>query len=169
MHQRQFRVYLSKRDGKTTVYYKYNSNEHCYYRSVTLSVRKISHDASMGLVYLTCFFTIQINHSCRFPYVPMRIDPIHMDVSENSGTPQIIHFNMVFHYKPSILGYPYFWKHPYKSTIQNPWIRHGYIPTIRSLGFRGNRRMWISSWSHGKGSKLCRLGMVVWCTSKVLW
>ncbi len=22
-------------------------------------------------------------------------------------------FNRVFHYKPSILGYPYFWKHPY--------------------------------------------------------
>ncbi len=29
--------------------------------------------------------------------------------------PQIIHFNRVFHYKPSILGYPYFWKHPYVS------------------------------------------------------
>ena len=28
------------------------------------------------------------------------------------GVPQIIHFNRVFHYKPSILGYPYFWKHP---------------------------------------------------------
>ena len=27
--------------------------------------------------------------------------------------PQIIHFNRFFHYKPSILGYPYFWKHPY--------------------------------------------------------
>ena len=27
--------------------------------------------------------------------------------------PQIIHFNRVFHYKPSILGYPYFWKHPF--------------------------------------------------------
>ena len=27
--------------------------------------------------------------------------------------PQIIHFNRDFHYKPSILGYPYFWKHPY--------------------------------------------------------
>ena len=26
---------------------------------------------------------------------------------------QIIHFNRVFHYKPSILGYPYFWKHPF--------------------------------------------------------
>ena len=38
-----------------------------------------------------------------------------MDVSENSGTPQIIHFNRVFHCKPSILGYPYFWKHPYGS------------------------------------------------------
>ena len=28
------------------------------------------------------------------------------------GNPPIIHFNWVFHYKPSILGYPYFWKHP---------------------------------------------------------
>ena len=38
-----------------------------------------------------------------------------MGVSENSGfSPQIIHFNRVFHYKhkPSILGYPYFWKPP---------------------------------------------------------
>ena len=26
--------------------------------------------------------------------------------------PQIIHFNRVFHHKPSILGYPYFWKDP---------------------------------------------------------
>ena len=36
-------------------------------------------------------------------------------VSENGGlSPQIIHFNRDFHYKPSILGYPYFWKHPYE-------------------------------------------------------
>ena len=27
--------------------------------------------------------------------------------------PQIIHFNRVFHYKPSILGYHYFWKQPF--------------------------------------------------------
>ncbi len=34
--------------------------------------------------------------------------------TKNRGkTHQIIHFNRVFHYKPSILGYPYFWKHPY--------------------------------------------------------
>ena len=36
----------------------------------------------------------------------------YMGVSENGGT-QNNHFNRVFHYKPSILGYPYFWKHPY--------------------------------------------------------
>ena len=36
-----------------------------------------------------------------------------MDVSENSGfSPQIIHFNRVFHYKPSILGYPLFLETP---------------------------------------------------------
>ena len=34
---------------------------------------------------------------------------------KNSGfSPQIIHFNTVFQYKPSILGYHYFWKHPYR-------------------------------------------------------
>ena len=34
-----------------------------------------------------------------------------MGVSINNGTPQIIHFNRVFHYTPSILGgkHPYFW------------------------------------------------------------
>ena len=36
-----------------------------------------------------------------------------MGVSGNRGYPQIIHFNRIFHYKPSILGYHYFWKHPY--------------------------------------------------------
>ena len=35
-----------------------------------------------------------------------------MGVSENSRfSPQIIHLNRVFHYKPSILEYHYFWKH----------------------------------------------------------
>ena len=38
----------------------------------------------------------------------------YMDVSENSGfSPQIIHFDRVFHYKPSILGYHYFCKDQY--------------------------------------------------------
>ena len=39
-------------------------------------------------------------------------------VSKNRGvSPQIINFNRVFHYKPSILGYHYFWKHPYIYTV----------------------------------------------------
>ena len=36
------------------------------------------------------------------------------------GYPQIIHFNGVFHYKLSILGYPYFWKHLYLVVFQSP-------------------------------------------------
>ena len=42
-----------------------------------------------------------------------RHPPKHMDVSTNSGTPKssiLIGFSI---FKPSILGYPYFWKHPY--------------------------------------------------------
>ena len=35
-------------------------------------------------------------------------------------TPKIIHFNRVFPYKPSILGYHYFWKHPYRICPANP-------------------------------------------------
>ena len=52
---------------------------------------------------------------------------LQLDVSENSGTPQIIHFNRVFHYKPSILGYPYFWKHPTgcASYFLHPWATWG--------------------------------------------
>ena len=38
------------------------------------------------------------------------------------GYPQIIHFNSVFHHKPTILGYPYFGKHPYNwASISSPY------------------------------------------------
>ena len=40
-------------------------------------------------------------------------------VSKNNGTPKSSHFNRVFHYKPSILGYPYFWKHSYYNLPKN--------------------------------------------------
>ena len=50
-----------------------------------------------------------------------------MGVSKNNGTPKYIYiyiyFNRVFHYnyKPSILGYPYVWKHPNEvSGFQKP-------------------------------------------------
>ena len=39
--------------------------------------------------------------------------------------PQIIHFNRVFHYKPSILGTPIFWKHPFVwGGLTPPYINH---------------------------------------------
>ena len=45
------------------------------------------------------------------------------------GYPQIIHVNMIFHYKPSILGYPHLWKPPYDhshpiSAISIPAKKH---------------------------------------------
>ena len=49
-----------------------------------------------------------------------------MDVSKNSGTPKSsILYDRVFHYKPSILGYPYFWKHPDVSNVVKRTPRHG--------------------------------------------
>ena len=44
-----------------------------------------------------------------------------MDVSENKGNPQIIHFNRVFHYKPSILGIPLFSEIPIYSHNPIRW------------------------------------------------
>ena len=42
--------------------------------------------------------------------------------------PEIINFNRVFHYKPSILGYPYCWKHPYVYCIAiGFWISVGVL------------------------------------------
>ena len=53
-------------------------------------------------------------------------------VSENLGfSPQIIHFE-VFHYKPSILGYHYFWKHPYGIV----WLILVDLPEKSCIGFR---------------------------------
>ena len=41
----------------------------------------------------------------------------YMDVSKNGGTPKSSNSNRVFSYKPSILRYPYFRKHPYIHAI----------------------------------------------------
>ena len=46
----------------------------------------------------------------------------------------------VFHYEPSILGYPYFWKHPYDPTVKS-WkisfpIRNSFFELVRFLALR---------------------------------
>ena len=38
--------------------------------------------------------------------------------------PQIIHFNRNFHYKSSILGYPYSWKHPHITYMSELELRY---------------------------------------------
>ena len=53
-----------------------------------------------------------------------------MDVSENSGTPKSSILIGVFQYKPSILGYHYFWKHPYQSL---EYLHRMYPPQLKGL------------------------------------
>ena len=51
-------------------------------------------------------------------------------------------FNRVFHYKPSILGYPYFWKHPYSVMIrvsEQIGYDHSRIEKVVGLPSRQNR------------------------------
>ena len=75
----------------------------------------------------------QIRNLC-FPSIPKFLSSSPYGCFQKWWYPQIIHFNMVFHYKPSILGYPYFWKHPYTSI--NP------TPTTRNFGcMRGVGRL----------------------------
>ena len=48
---------------------------------------------------------------CKVLVLPVRV----YGCFQKEWYPQVIHFNRVFHSKPSILGYPYFWKHLYTS------------------------------------------------------
>ena len=57
--------------------------------------------------------------------------------------PQIIHFKRVFHYKPSILGYPYFWKHPY---LQNIKLWSSSMIVILDMELQSCRQSFISNW-----------------------
>ena len=76
----------------------------------------------------------------------------HMDVSENSGfSPQIIHFNRVFHYQPSILGYPYFWKHPYP-VVGSCFFSIQFPKSISWLMEKGPNSLQTSKDSHRKPS-----------------
>ena len=58
---------------------------------------------------------------------PWAIDSLWVRKFRNTGFAQvqIIHFDRVFHYKPSILGYHYFWKHPYIENLDvwEKWLR----------------------------------------------
>ena len=51
--------------------------------------------------------------------------------------PQIIHFDRVFHYKPSMLGYHYFWKHPYHQNLRF-WVVVSKILFVLNPKFGGD-------------------------------
>ena len=69
-------------------------------------------------------------------------------VSKNNGTPQIIHLSKVFHYKPSILGYPYLRKHPYVHQY-SPLEGHNVSLISGSLFFFGYK---INSYANQLGN-----------------
>ena len=57
---------------------------------------------------------------------------LYMDVSKNNGTPQIIHFNRVFHYfhHPFWGKHLYFWKHPYRDCFVYVIVFFGGKPSV---------------------------------------
>ncbi len=59
-----------------------------------------------------------------------KIKIIHIWMFPKRDNPQIIHFNRVFHYKPYILGYPYFWKHPHIYRLFPEMVVLWYPPKI---------------------------------------
>ncbi len=73
------------------------------------------------------------------------------------GVPQIIHFNRVFHYKPSIFRYPCFWKHPYVSKSMRNWwstwtfqVEFACFFSAFSTGYSGKELLKVEN---GKDSK----------------
>ena len=84
-------------------------------------------------------------------------------VQKYGKTPQIIHFNRVFHYKPFILGYPYFWKHPYISKSPSFSKKEHFYPSnlLELLPHKGQ-----NTWSNFVGAFMLKLTRLrTWTTS----
>ena len=107
----------------------------------------------------------QASHPVGWTPTPMGSNPmrtgkpfIHHHHSPHGGFrkwwyPQIIHFNRVFHYKPSILGYPYFWKPPPSTTkspnFLGPWCIMNSSPNFPQKPVSFRFRGWTSKISMG--------------------
>ena len=68
-----------------------------------------------------------------------------------------VHFNWVFHYKPSILRYQYFWKHPYLLLGHFQWVPKK-IAKIRGLElvFESWSKKWWLNWHENVIRGICR-------------
>ena len=72
-----------------------------------------------------------ISLTCRESRLPKTLQVRkYMGVSKNRGTPKSSILIGIFHYKPSILGYHYFWKHPYIHIPLLKYMSYLYIYTI---------------------------------------
>ena len=54
-----------------------------------------------------------------------------------------INFNGIFHYKASILGYPYFWNHPFFRPAETTNLDFRYFFRVRTTTFK-NMKLWAS-------------------------
>ena len=77
--------------------------------------------------------------------------------------PQIIHFNRVFHYKPSILGYLYFWKHPYRKSRKNIKFppKSDWYFTVLHLQYNVSQQPSSVAWS---GTSILQSLHIFWAT-----
>ena len=84
-----------------------------------------------------------------------------MVVSENSGfSPQIIHFNRVFHYKPSVLGYHFFSETPILIRRVEKYCK-GWSWRPDFFGFWYVRvSVWLTPWG---------FGWIVWAHGMCFW
>ena len=111
-----------------------------------------------------------VNERCVVNFCQMMMSPIY---KESYGGflkwwyPQIIHFNRVFHYKPSILGYPYFRKHPYSCIISFRLT----LPPVTSRQFKTRffsltKPNTETSEPDVRGVKVCQFETVTWYNPK---
>ena len=112
---------------------------------------KESMQLSFKAFYSTQFFLIQAITASRDPRQRSSTLPNntnspwqkpYMCVSENRGTPKSSILNRIFHYKPSILRHPYFWKHPYGGCLISSleyleWQIAGWFPKTSAGRCRG--------------------------------
>ena len=94
----------------------------------------------------TLFSDNPSKHSCRIMNLQVlgAVQSHYMEVSWNGGTPKSSIFNGIFHYKPSIWGYPHSRKPPYKCVC----LRIGSIfPRSRGLSAHSPLKMVFCGYS----------------------
>ena len=118
----------------------------CLHRSLDippLSIGNTTFLQNLWCFMIHVFFDLRVSSDQIWFFVAFCLS--HLGVSKNSGTTQIIHFNRVFHYTPSILVYPYLRKPPFaplRSCYQVRWKMFTWKTWGRRLASRCFRWCW---------------------------